>query len=190
MGADIDMIGAGMIYDGKVICELTPLDLALGVFSLGNLALAIYVAAHTPAARVGPDIRATASALDCRPHGEFSPADSFFTSAAHGLEDISYDVTAVYVKVVQALGRASEEVLRIRLEDARGDFPDSLGLFASANVQELASCRRRLGNGLTNGNYISVQPGNRRQRIRQTPFDYFLVRYGSRGFPRIAAYGS
>ena len=138
----------------QILCELTPLDLALGVFPLGNLALAIYFAAHTPAARVGPDILATATALDFRPHGVFNPADSFFDFSRAWADaraaDISYDVTNVYVKVVQALGRASEEVLRIRPEDApRADFPDNWGLFASDTMVELASRRRRLGNGLT-----------------------------------------
>ena len=57
--------------------------------------------------------------------------------------------------MVQALGRASEESLRIRPEFLpRQGFPDQWGLFASDTIAELATRRQRHGNALT---YTAVE---------------------------------
>ena len=70
-----------------------------------------YVAHDKPAARAGPDILAIASAIDFRPGGSFDPASSFREFSRAWAEarasDTAYDVTAVYVKVAQALGRGN-----------------------------------------------------------------------------------
>ena len=50
-----DQYGKDMINRGLVVCDLTAADLALGVYPIGQLALAIYVSPHS---RVVPTSRA------------------------------------------------------------------------------------------------------------------------------------
>ena len=60
LGTKFDRMAAAMIEKGTVVCELSPLDQALGVFPIAQLALALYFVHHCRAPHVGPNIR------DCR----------------------------------------------------------------------------------------------------------------------------
>ena len=51
LNAEFDSTGADLIYAGHVANEVTPLELALNVNPLGQLALAIYVKHHVPVSR-------------------------------------------------------------------------------------------------------------------------------------------
>ncbi len=53
LSTSFDSNGADMIGDSHVICDLTPLDLSLGVYPIGPLALAVYIKNHATSTRTG-----------------------------------------------------------------------------------------------------------------------------------------
>ncbi len=62
-----------MIDLEHVICDLSPLDISLGVYPLGQLALAIYTKHHSPSHMGGPDVEAAAMEVSFTHNGVSTP---------------------------------------------------------------------------------------------------------------------
>ena len=106
-----------MIERGVVICELSPLDQALGVLPIAQLALALYIAHHSPVAHEGLGIVAISGALSFVLAGVFNPDTTMdaLSKAVHlqRTTKTDYDVSAVYSNVVRALLAVQDEPLTL-----------------------------------------------------------------------------
>jgi len=138
LSAKFDRMAAAMIEKGTVLCELSPLDMALGVFPIAQLALALYFAHHCHAAHIGLDIVAISAALAFKPAGVFNPDTTMdnLEEAVHAqwTSKTDYDVSAVYVNVVRALSAVQDEGLAIYPTD--GSPPRLWSTFARCTSQE------------------------------------------------------
>ena len=138
LGAKFDRMAAALILKGGVVCELSPLDQALGVFPIAQLALSLYFGHHCHAPHVGPDIVAISAALAFKPAGIFNPDTTMddLEEAVHAqwTSKTDYDVSAVYVNVVRALSAVQDEGLAIYPTD--GAAPKLWSTFARSTSRE------------------------------------------------------
>ena len=117
LGERFDEKAAALIERGMVICELSPLDQALGVLPIAQLALALYFAHHSPIAHEGLDVVAISGALSFMLAGVFNPDTTLdaLGKAVHmqRTTKTDYDVSAVYGNIVRALLVVQDETLTI-----------------------------------------------------------------------------
>ena len=113
MGDSFDEMAAEAIIRGHVLCRLTPLSIALGVFPIAQLALHLYVKYHAPSLRPGADLAAISAAISFKPAGSFNPVAAMqpFRKALYETEAAlaDYDVHASYGNIVKALCKVELE---------------------------------------------------------------------------------
>ena len=122
-----DEKAAACIERGRVICEISPLDHALGVFPVAQLALSLYLEHHSPSVRTGPDVVAISKAMTFTVGGQFDPnsAPEKLAVAIHELEhtNTEFEVSTVYLNVLNALGAAKSAAFTLFPEDGGEPMP-------------------------------------------------------------------
>jgi hypothetical protein len=68
-----DQTGQDLIELNRVTCALSTCDITLGVYPIGQIALAIYFKQHSPTLAGGPDVEGAAAAVNFYRDGVFNP---------------------------------------------------------------------------------------------------------------------
>jgi hypothetical protein len=162
-----DQGGKDMIDLEHVICDLAPLDIALGVYPLGQLALAIYTKHHSPSHMGGPDVEAAAMEVSFTHNGVFNPqlALKQWNNVYHEALIIrsDYNIAAVITHLTRAMNAVRTEQLRLRAEDgARTTVPVTWSEFVYATVDEAGHRRTKHGSSVV---YTALELANLRLDI-------------------------
>jgi hypothetical protein len=137
-----DQGGKDMIDLGHVTCDMSPLAISLGVYPLGQLALAIYTKHHAPSHAGGRSCRAME--VTFTHDGVFNPqlALKQWNNVYHEALVIrsEYNIAAVVTHITRAMNAVRTEQLRLRVEDgARQAVPTTWSEFVYATVDKAAT---------------------------------------------------
>ena len=102
-----DQTGQDMIELNRVTCALNTCDITLGVYPIGQIALAIYFKQHAPTQAGGPDVEGAAAAVDFYCDGVFNPKDAIKEWNARYCEarviQFEYNITSVVAHLTRAM---------------------------------------------------------------------------------------
>ena len=153
LSVTFDQLGKDLIDLGHVYCDLSTLDMSLGVYPIGQLALAIYVQHHSPSHGGGPDVEGAAMAVTFTHDGVFNPQEALkqWNNVYHEALAIKhqYNVAVVVAHLTRAMNASRTEQLRLRPEDAaRASVPVLWSEFVYATVDEAGHRRAQHGSSV------------------------------------------
>ena len=141
LSVDFDQTGSDFIDMGTFHYALDTLDLTLGIYPIGQIALAIYTHHHAPSHSDGPDVEGEAAKLDFMVNGSFDPMTAMVACIA-AYQDakvikFDYNIAAVIAHLARAMNLVESCQLRLRPEDgARSSVPTTWSEFVYSTVDE------------------------------------------------------